>query len=52
MSPMTWNGLKREKTRFCGTLIPSELVDFGPGISQYKYDGASLTISAEGIFLS
>ena len=50
MSQMTWNGLKREKTRFYGTLIPSDLVDFRPGIGRYRYDGASLTFSAGGIF--
>jgi len=50
MSQMTWNGQKREKTRFYGTLIPSDLVDFRPGIGRYRYDGASLTFSAEGIF--
>jgi len=50
MSHMTWNGLKREKTRFYGTLIPSDLVDFRPRIGRYRYDGASLTFFVRGIF--
>jgi len=50
MSPkwleMAWNA---KKSRFYGTLIPSDFVDFRSGIGRYRYDGESLTFSAGGI---
>ena len=40
----------RKKTRFYGTLITSDLIDFRPGMGRYRYDRASLTFSSSSNF--
>ena len=50
MSQMTCNGLKREKNTLLRYPNSVGLSIFRPGISRYRYDGASLTFFAGNIF--